>query len=128
MSLSHRGLIAISVFVRGESVDGPTLHTSSSYNIMTNLRKISFQDDFFHTPVSFSVFHRHFQFVSFFILGSPQDRISTATFWGISHYLCRKDLTKSNTFSQIMNLSYLTCRTIKFWFFLQMTMYQEIRF
>jgi hypothetical protein len=31
---------------------------------MTNLRKISLQDDFFHTPVSFSVFHRHFQFVS----------------------------------------------------------------
>ena len=54
------------------------------------LRKISCQDDFFHTPVSFSVFHRHFQFVSFFSPRSPQDRISTATFWGIGHW---KDLT-----------------------------------
>ena len=38
------------------------------------LRKISCQDDFFHTTVSFSVFHRHFQFVSFFFPESPQDR------------------------------------------------------
>ena len=36
------------------------------------LRKISCQNDFFHTPVSFCVFHRHFQFVSFFPCGHPR--------------------------------------------------------
>ena len=36
------------------------------------LRKISCQDDIFHIPVSFSVFHRHFQFVSFVSRGGSR--------------------------------------------------------
>jgi hypothetical protein len=38
----------------------------------------------------------------------------TATFWGVGHYLCRKDLTNQTP-------SLKSCRTIKFRFFLQMT-------
>jgi hypothetical protein len=36
------------------------------------LRKISCQDDIFHIPISFSVFHRHFQFVSFVSRGGSR--------------------------------------------------------
>jgi len=46
----------------------------SKITLFAILRKISRLDDFFHTPVSFSVFPRHFQFVSFFFPESPQDR------------------------------------------------------
>ena len=58
---------------------------------------------------------------------SPQDRISTATFWGISLFVLT-GLDQSNTFSQIMNLSCLTMSdhyiTI-FFFYKFMTMYQD---
>jgi hypothetical protein len=53
----------------------PSLKTDQSkVALFAILRKISCLHDFFHTPVSYSVFHRHFQFVSFFFLESPQDR------------------------------------------------------
>ena len=141
MSLSHRRLLAISVFIRDKSVGRSTLHTS--VNIMTNFNvriimnnvqiilinkhsylyrfndislsinacsachhvfflvklclpfwgKFPVRTIFFILLFLFLFFIVIFNLFPFFSLGSLQDRILTAIFWGISHHLCRKDLT-----------------------------------
>ena len=82
---------------------GANIFGARAAPVFAILRKISCQDDFYHTPVSLSVFHCHFQFVSFFP-GSPQDRISNSD---ILRNRSLKGLDLSNIFSQIMSLSYL---------------------
>ena len=57
----------------------------------------------------------------------PQDRISSDILRNLSLFVS-KGLDQSNNFSQIMNLSYLTMSDHKVLIFLQMTMYQKIRF
>jgi hypothetical protein len=49
-----------------------SMHVVHVITFFSSLKTSSCQDDFFHTPVSFSVFHRHFQFVSFFSWGRPR--------------------------------------------------------
>ena len=48
---------------------------------------------FFSYSCFFFCFSSSFLICFLFFHGSPHDRISTATFWGIGHYLCRKNLT-----------------------------------
>ena len=108
----------------------PSLKTNQpKVALFSILRKISCQDDFFHTPVSFSVFHCHFQFVSFFSWGlamiESQQRhfeesviIGVERTWPIKHLLSNHESFIPNHVGPLISSD----------FFLQMTMYQEIRF